>query len=220
MGGITAYFDLDGTLLDASSEKTLAGTLAKRRPWRIPLGALMWTLGFAGNLLRGRAIYDAARNRGHFSLSNWSILKQLSKELVDSTLSKQIPIEALERLEWHREQGHRLVLISATLMPLAQAMSDYLGMDAVYGSGPKNMKGILTGSEIGWEVPRRKGKVPIVKADANLQGHNLADCWGYGNSHADSFFMAITGNPVAINPTKSLAKVAKANNWLIMSWKM
>ena len=65
-GEIAAYFDLDGTLLDASSEKTLAGHLGFRRPWRIPLGATMWTLGFIGNLLRGRSVYDAARNRGHF----------------------------------------------------------------------------------------------------------------------------------------------------------
>ena len=220
MGGITAYFDLDGTLLDASSEKTLAGTLAKRRPWRIPLGATMWTLGFIGNLLRGRSIYDAARNRGHFALSNWETLTNLSNELVDDKLSKLIPIEALERLEWHREQGHRLVLISATIMPMAKAMSDYLGMDEVYGCGPKKMNGLLSGSELGWAVPRRKGKVPIVKMDADNNGHKLDDCWGYGNSHADSFFMSIVGNPVAVNPSRSLTKIANRENWLILEWKM
>ena len=74
-GSIAAYFDLDGTLLDASSEKTLATDLAKRRPWRIPVGALSWTLGLVGNLLRGRAFYDAARNRGHFSLASWAVLE-------------------------------------------------------------------------------------------------------------------------------------------------
>ena len=29
---VAAYFDLDGTLLNASSEKTLTGVLARRRP--------------------------------------------------------------------------------------------------------------------------------------------------------------------------------------------
>ena len=60
MSGVTAYFDLDGTLLDASSEKSLTAMLSRRRPWRIPLGATMWSLGFIGNLLRGRSVYDAA----------------------------------------------------------------------------------------------------------------------------------------------------------------
>ena len=76
MAGVAAYFDLDGTLLDASSEKTLTALVAKRRPWRIPWGTAMWTLGLVSNLLRFRSFYDAARNRGHLSLQ-LEILGQL-----------------------------------------------------------------------------------------------------------------------------------------------
>ena len=77
-----AYFDLDGTLLDASSEKSLTAKLAKKKPWRIPLGATMWILGTLGNLLRGRSFYDATRNRGHFTLASWEVLDSFSQELV------------------------------------------------------------------------------------------------------------------------------------------
>jgi len=220
MAGVTAYFDLDGTLLDASSEKSLTALLSKRRPWRIPLGATMWSLGFIGNLLRARSVYDAARNRGHLALCNWETLRQLSSELVESKLSSRVTLEALERLEWHREQGHRLVLVTATVMPMAQAMADYLAMDAVYGCGPENMTGIMSGSERGWSVPRRKGKVPIVQADAESVGHNLADCWGYGNTHADSFFMSITGNPVAVNAEGRLKSLAKEKQWTQFEWRI
>tara|TARA_B100000925_G_scaffold286504_1_gene264353 strand:- start:616 stop:1278 length:663 start_codon:yes stop_codon:yes gene_type:complete len=219
MGGVTAYFDLDGTLLDSSSEKTLTGLLSKRRPWRIPLGAMMWSLGFIGNLLRGRSIYDAARNRGHLAMSNWETLRRYSEELVETKLSKKVSLDALERLDWHKQQDHRLVLVTATVMPMAQAMADYLGMDAVYGCGPKNMNGILSGSERGWSVPRRKGKVPIVQADAKSVDHNLSDCWGYGNTHADSFFMEITGNPVAINAEGRLKTIAKERDWAQFEWR-
>lgn len=220
MGEVTAYFDLDGTLLDDSSEKSLTALLSKRRPWRIPLGATMWTLGFIGNLMRARSVYDAARNRGHLSLCNWDTLRKLSSELVESKLSKKIPQEARDRLDWHREQGHRLVLVTATIMPMAQAMSDHLGMDAVYGCGPKDMTGIMSGSERGWSVPRRKGKVPIVQADAESMGHDLSKCWGYGNTHADSFFMSITGNPVAINAEGGLKSLAKEKDWPQFEWRV
>ena len=220
MGGVTAYFDLDGTLLDASSEKTLTGLLSRRRPWRIPLGATMWSLGFVGNLLRGRSVYDAARNRGHLAMSNWGTLRRYSAELVETKLSKRVSLEALERLDWHKQQDHRLVLVTATVMPMAQAMADYLGMDAVYGCGPKEMNGILSGSERGWSVPRRKGKVPIVQADAESVGHNLSDCWGYGNTHADSFFMEITGNPVAINAEGRLKTIVKEKDWAQFEWRV
>ena len=220
MSGVTAYFDLDGTLLDASSEKSLTALLSKRRPWRIPLGAVMWSLGFIGNILRGRSVYDAARNRGHLALCNWEALRNYSAELVETKLSKRVTLDAVERLDWHRQRGHRLVLITATVMPMAQAMADYLGMDAVYGCGPKNMTGIMSGSERGWSVPRRKGKVPIVEADAASVGHDLAECWGYGNTHADSYFMSITGNPVAVNAEGRLKSIAKKNQWAQFEWRI
>ena len=220
MAGVTAYFDLDGTLLDASSEKSLTALLSKRRPWRIPLGATMWSLGFIGNLLRARSFYDAARNRGHLALCNWETLRQLSSELVKSKLSDRVTKDALERLDWHREKGHRLVLVTATVMPMAQAMADHLGMDEVYGCGPEEMTGIMSGSERGWSVPRRKGKVPIVQEDAKSVGHDLANCWGYGNTHADSFFMSITGNPVAVNAEGGLKSLAKEKQWTQFEWRI
>ncbi|MEC7228644.1 MAG: HAD family hydrolase, partial [Candidatus Thermoplasmatota archaeon] len=183
---VAAYFDLDGTLLDSSSEKTLTAELAKRRPWRIPVGTVMWTLGLIGNLLRGRSFYDAARNRGHFALASWSVLEEYSDRIAKQKLHHKIPKEAHECLAWHRSQGHRCILVTATIAPMAEAMAGVLGMDAVYGCGPDIRQGILSGSEYGWSVPRRKGKVPIVEQDAKDNNHDLAECYGYGNTMADT----------------------------------
>ena len=47
-----------------------------------------------------------------------------------------------------------------------------------------------------------KGKVPVVQQDALENNHDLSLCYGYGNTMADTWFMSITGNPVAINPGK------------------
>ncbi len=216
--GIAAYFDLDGTLLDASSEKTLTAFLSKKRPWRIPYGAAAWTVGFFTNLLRLRAPYDAARNRGHFSLTSWNVLEKLSKEIAEEKLVHRITPQAREKIEWHRAQGHRLVLVTATIAPMAEAMGEVLGMDAVYGCGPADRAGILSGSERGWSVPRRKGKVPIIQADAQENGHDLAECYGYGNTMADSWFMRITGHPIAINSKGVFKQFAQEKNWEMHDW--
>ena len=104
--------------------------------------------------------------------------------------------------------GAQTSLGYSTVMPMAQAMADYLGMDAVYGCGPEDMTGIMSGSEKGWSVPRRKGKVPIVREDAENVGHNLSTV-GVMETHTDSFFMSITGNPVAVNAEGRLRKIAK-----------
>ena len=147
---VAAYFDLDGTLLNASSEKTLTAHLARRRPWRIPWGTVAWTAGFLSNLLRGRAVYDAARNRGHLSLASWDVLERYSAHLAKERLEACIPPQAWEKLAWHREQGHRLVLVTATVAPMAEAMAEVLGMDAVYGAGQPNERGFSRAqSEVG-----------------------------------------------------------------------
>ena len=215
---VAAYFDLDGTLLNASSEKTLTGLLARRRPWRIPHATVAWTLGTTFGLLTGKAPYDALRNRGHLSLASWRVLEQYSDEIATSTLKAKVSQGAWERLEWHRNQGHRLVLVTATVAPLAEAMARVLGMDEVYGRGPKLRTGWLSGSERGWSVPRRKGKVPIVQQDAAENGHDLSKCYGYGNTLADSWFMQICGHAIAVNPESSLEKHANQHNWGIVYW--
>ena len=215
---VAAYFDLDGTLLNASSEKTLTGVLARRRPWRIPHATIAWTLGATFGLLTGKAPYDALRNRGHLSLASWRILEQYSEEIASTYLKERVSPGAWERLNWHREQGHRLVLVTATVAPMAEAMARVLGMDEVYGCGPENRRGMLSGSERGWSVPRRKGKVPIVEQDAEKHGHDLSQCYGYGNTHADSWFMRICGHAIAVNPESSLEQFAKKNDWEIVHW--
>ena len=215
---VAAYFDLDGTLLNASSEKTLTGVLARRRPWRIPHATIAWTIGATFGLLTGKAPYDALRNRGHLSLASWRILERYSEEIATTYLKERISPGAWERLDWHRKQGHRLVLVTATVAPMAEAMARVLAMDEVYGCGPENRTGMLSGSERGWSVPRRKGKVPIVEQDAEKHGHDLSQCYGYGNTHADSCFMRTCTHAIAVNPESTLEQFAKKNDWEIVHW--
>lgn len=215
---VAAYFDLDGTLLNASSEKTLTGVLAKRRPWRIPHATIAWSLGTVFGLLSGKSPYDALRNRGHLSLASWAILEKYSDEIAPTLLEPKVSQQAWERIAWHRQQGHRLVLVTATVAPMAEAMGRILGMDEVYGCGPSNRSGILSGSERGWSVPRRKGKVPVVELDAKENGHDLSKCYGYGNTLADSWFMRKCGHAIAVNPESSLRSYAQEKKWEIVEW--
>jgi len=217
---VAAYFDLDGTLLDASSEKTLMGVLLKRRPWRFPLTVSMWSMRCIGSLLIGRTWYDSARNRGHFTFSSWKELEAMAEEIVNNKLANKVPQESIDRIAWHKEQGHRIVIVSATIAPMAEAMGRFLGADTVHASGPLSRTGRLSGSEKGWKVPRNKGKISIVKKDAEENGHDLSKCWAYGNSHADIHFMTICGNAMAVNPDSGLSKRADQEGWEKVSWKI
>ena len=137
----------------------------------------------------------------------------MSNDLVHNKLIQCIPEDAQACLDWHREQGHRLVLVTATVAPMAEQMGRALKMDTIYGCGPDIREGRLSGSEKGWSVPRRKGKAPIVEADAKENGHELSQCYGYGNTHADSWFMRLCGNPISVNPEGPLKKHSEENGW-------
>ena len=145
--------------------------------------------------------------------------KSLSKELVDTKLGKRVSKEALERLEWHKSLGHRLVLVTATIKPMAEAMSDYLGMDEVYGCGPDEMTGIMSGSEKDGACQEERERFQLSRKMRNIKDTTW-DCWGYGNTHADSFFMSITGNPVAVNAEGRLKTIAIEKDWLQFEWRV
>ena len=103
---------------------------------------------------------------------------------------------------------------------MAEAMGNLLGMDTIYGCGPDIRAGKLSGSEKGWNVPRRKGKVPVVEKDAKDNNHELSQCYGYGNTMADTWFMKITGNPIAVNPGKTMKSMADEKGWECKTWKV
>ena len=61
-------------------------------------------------------------------------------------------------------------------------------------------------------------KVPVVENDALENGHDLAACYGYGNTLADSWFMDLCGHAVAVSPEGPLRRHAEAKGWAVEDW--
>ena len=108
--------------------------------------------------LAGARCLRRARNRGHLSLASWEVLTKYSEELAQHRLKQHIPQQAWDKLAWHREQGHRLVLVTATVAPMAEAMAKVLEMDAVYGCGPEQPNGSLVRLRARLECPKTERK--------------------------------------------------------------
>ncbi|HJN55564.1 MAG TPA: HAD-IB family hydrolase [Candidatus Poseidoniales archaeon] len=222
MGGAAAYFDLDRTLLAVSSERRLFSRLVKRKGvlWRTR-ALLRQSLCAVGRMLRGHVPYDAMRSHCYLKGVSADDLEQIVEELVDEELIRKIPLAARERLEWHRERGDRIVIVSATLQPIAQRLGEHLGVDAIHAVElPRNAKNRFTGSERGGRIPRRRGKVSIVQDDATKHDIDLAASWGYGNSAADAWFMRLCGEAMAVNPDGRLRKEAIARGWSVSVWEI
>ena len=222
MGGAAAYFDLDRTLLAVSSERRLFSRLVKRKGvlWRAR-ATLRQTLCAVGRIIRGYAPYDALRSHSYLKGISVDELSQIVNELVDQDLVNKIPEAARERVEWHRERGDRIVIVSATLQSIAQRLGEHLEVDAVHAVElPIDNKNRFTGSERGGRIPRRRGKVSIVLDDAAEHEIDLSASWGYGNSAADAWFMRLCGEAMAVNPDNRLRKEASARDWPISTWEI
>ena len=123
-----AVFDVDGTLLDGDSLLLAARHSTKGFQkifaW---LCLLPWCIGFQLKLV------SAARLKEAF-LRLFSVCRIVNhareRLLLDNLISRLRP-EALDRLLWHKSQGHKVVLCSASPRILLQSLADWLGVDLV-----------------------------------------------------------------------------------------
>jgi fatty acyl-CoA reductase len=54
---------------------------------------------------------------------------------------------------------------------------------------------------------------------AKINGINLSQSYGYGDSHADLVWLELLGNPSAVNPDTNLSREAQRRRWRIYNWK-
>ena len=79
------------------------------------------------------------------------------------------------------------------------AAGDYTGELAYYGYGPY--------------------KADAIRALASREGFDLAESYAYSDSITDEPMLRAVGNPVAVNPDRELARVARDEGWPIMRFE-
>ena len=188
---VVAAFDFDGTITDRDTLVPFLVLAFGRARVAATFGALAFTgLGY---LVR-RVSIDEFKRR---------VLRRLVAGVPASRLRALGPAHAraiapwlrpavLARIAWHREQGHRLVLVSSTLDLYLADVAAPLGFDDVLCSrletrvdaaGIERFSGELEGADCtGAEKPRRLA--------ALLGGLEAVELHAYGDSHGDRDLLA------------------------------
>ncbi len=221
---IGAFFDLDGTLLPPPSlERRFLRHLYGRRELTVARGA-RWLWEFLC-----RAPYDwlAATEGNKTYLAGIPETSVADWAARPGRRSFAFFWEALVRLDWHAEQGHRLFLVSGTLAPLARLAARALAqrwlasgiapLVSVCASEPVVQAGVWTGG-LGGEALCGPAKARALGRLAAQRAVDLSRSYAYGNAWSDRWMLGCVGKPVAVNPSPRLARLALRRGWPVLRW--
>jgi putative phosphoserine phosphatase/1-acylglycerol-3-phosphate O-acyltransferase len=220
-GGVAAFFDLDGTLVAPPSlERRFFGMLRYRRA--IPAkNYLLW--------LR-EAVRLAPRGVGKMLQTNKRYLRGIAVNPWSTAGLNPAPKffgEGLERIAWHAGKEHRIVLLSGTLEPLAQAASRAIESGLASRGIISCIRICATCLEVAdgrWtgkilrEAMIGEAKGRAVKEIALEMNLDLAHSYAYGDSADDRWLLAAVGRPFAVNPAAELGRLARMLGWPSLSW--
>ena len=146
-------------------------------------------------------------------------LDQQCQHFAEQVLRERIYPEGLAHIEWHRQQGDTLVLISASGEHLVAPMARMLGMDHCVAIQLDEEQGMLTGQTRG-TLSFREGKVARIEQLFAGQSEIWQESFGYSDSHNDLPLLRAVTHPHAVNPAPGLRQAAEELGWPTLSWQL
>ena len=108
-------------------------------------------------------------------------------------LPEQFRPEIVERIGWHQDEGHEVVIVSASLRAYLDPVVEHLGLDGVVAVELEvDEAGQLTGAMVG---PNCRGHQKVVRLTEWLGGEAPERLWAYGNSSGDRELLAAAHEP-------------------------
>jgi HAD superfamily hydrolase (TIGR01490 family) len=212
-----AFFDLDKTVIAKGSIPAFGrslrrGGLVNRR---VILRALIGQLVY---LHLGADEHRLSRIRESLLAlaKGWprDRVREIVRETLLETVEPLIYNEALELMEAHHRAGDRVYLVSASPEEIVVPLAELLGADgAIASAGEVDEEGRYTGRMAFYASGA--GKAEAIRELAARTDLDLAGSWAYTDSATDLPMLEAVGHPVAVNPDRSLSKVARERGWEI-----
>jgi HAD superfamily hydrolase (TIGR01490 family) len=212
-----AFFDLDKTVIAKASmvafsrpfykEGMLSRTLVLRALW----GQLVYMhLGASEEKLARMRESVLALTKGWDKARISAIVADALEAVVDPIIYS----EALELIEKHKTEGRAVFILSASPEEIVQPLGRYLGIDRdriIASRACVDDDGRYTGEmELYAYGPE---KADIMRRLAGTLDIDLSASYAYSDSATDIPMLEVVGHPVAVNPDRELARLAKEHGW-------
>ncbi|MGZ8216001.1 HAD family hydrolase [Methylomagnum sp.] len=216
---VVAIFDLDGTI---TRNDTYVGFLLSvlrsypsrgvRASW-LPLAVLMYKLKWRNNTWL-KCQFLAAICGGFHPTQ----LDPIVARFIAEVAAKDIRPGARAAIAYHREQGHRLVLASASFDFYVRPLAHSLGIKEIVCTEAEWTNGLLTATLKHGNCYGEQ-KLNLVKA---LIGgaRSTAYLYGYSDHHTDIPLLDWVDEGVAVNPGPLLISISRSKGYQIADWEM
>ena len=219
VNNVAAFFDFDKTLLEVETGKMGFKWMQDRK---------MMPLGYALKVLTASILYQrdlvSEEHMGRVMLTYYK-----GKRLADyqpgaeafyrEYLKPRLAPNVLDRVRYHKRNGHRLVLISGSVRYPLEPVTRDLGFDDLLCTDlEEDEDGVLTGKSRGPLCVDEIKKQLTLKL-ANRYGLDLDLSFAYGNHHADIPLLELVGYPYVVEPNRRLGKVAREKSWPVLSFR-
>lgn len=185
---IVAAFDFDGTLTHGDSFlpflRFLAGDVSYVQSMLVLSPVL---LGYALKLVKNH--HAKARVLAQFFTGqDVQRIQQCARDFAQHQLPQRINPKALARLHWHQQQGHRCVIVSASLECYLRPWAASVGVDDVIGSRLGVAGDVYTGE---LALPNCYGAEKSRRLHALLGEREAYTLYAYGDSKGDKELLAM-----------------------------
>ncbi len=211
------FFDLDHTLIRGSTGT--ASVKYYRRKGLLTRKDILFALWFS--LLH---FLDLARIEKMMKKALVPFLgrpvAEINQELeavFNTYIQREFFSEALVLVEWHRQRGDKIVIISASSVHAVQPIAAYLNLPFI-ASAAEVVDDKLTDDLI-LPVPYGAGKVFHAQKYIQEHGGDIASAWFYSDSNSDRFLLEKVGHPICVNPDWRLARTARKKGWEIVRFR-
>lgn len=214
---VAAFFDVDHTLIACNSARKWVEYLW--RSGRISVSAALRSVWWLVKYRMSVLDYEAVTREvvaGYAGQSVDDLIRELAQWFRDD-IEPEICVEGRARVEWHRAQGHTLVLLTSGTFFSVEPLQRLLGIPHLVCTQLEIAEGKLTGH---YFPPScfGPGKLAAGRRFAEQHGIDMARSYFYTDSYSDVPMLLEVGEPRVINPDPRLRRWANQRGLKVENW--
>ena len=213
-----AFFDLDKTIIAKSSALAFSrsfyegGLINRRAVLRSAYAQFVYLVGGADH-------DQMERMREYLSalVTGWDVqtVKDIVAEALHTIVDPIVYDEAVTLIEEHHHADRDVVIVSSSGAEVVEPIGEMLGADRVIATRMiTGDDGKYTGEIDFYAYGDTKAKAISELADA--EGYDLSRSYTYSDSVTDLPMLEAVGHPYAVNPDRTLRRIAADRGWPVL----